>query len=96
MVQHNFILSPNKSKSLNNSLRNIIATSTSSPSSNKSEAQLKIENNICRAELEGLKISWHKIVEENMLREIKDIKEPYFQREMEIPLHDIAKVTKGN
>jgi len=89
LVQHNFILSPNKSKSLNNLLRNITAPSTSCSSSNKSEAQLKIENNICRAELEGLKISWHKIVEENMklrqrIFEDEDLKKTKDQQ----PLHD--------
>ena len=97
-VRNNFILSPNKSKCFNNSLRNIIATPTSCLSSN-SEAQLKIENNICRAELEGLKISWHKIVEENMklrqriiedegLKNTKDLQQLHDKEKMILKLEE--------
>ena len=87
--QHNYILPPNKSKCLNKalSLRKVLTTSTCPAST--SEVELKIENNICRAELEGLKTSWHKIVEENMrlrqrILEDEDLK----KTKVEQPLDD--------
>ena len=91
-VRQNFIPSLNKSKYFNNSLRNTIPIPTSCPSSN-SEAQLKIENNICRAELEGLKISWHKIVEENMRLRQRIIEDEELKKTKDQqPLQDKEKV----